>query len=28
MALRQAEAETPVAGICRKPEITKTTFYR
>ena len=28
MALRQAEAGTPVADICRKLEITETTFYR
>ena len=28
MALRQAEAGTPVAEICRKMEITETTFYR
>jgi putative transposase len=28
MALRQAEAGTPVAEICRKLEITETTFYR
>ena len=27
-ALRQAEAGTPVAEICRKLEITETTFYR
>lgn len=27
-ALRQAEAGTPVADICRKLEITETTFYR
>lgn len=28
MALRQAEAGTPVAEICRKMEVTETTFYR
>lgn len=28
MALRQAEAGTPVAEICRKLQITETTFYR
>jgi putative transposase len=28
VALRQAEAGTPVADICRKLEITETTFYR
>ena len=28
MALRQAEAGTPVAEICRKLGITETTFYR
>ena len=28
MALRQAEAGTPVADICRKLEITETTFSR
>ncbi len=28
MALRQAEGGTPVAEICRKMEITETTFYR
>jgi putative transposase len=27
-ALRQAEAGTPVGEICRKLEITETTFYR
>jgi hypothetical protein len=27
-ALRQAEAGTPVVEICRKMEITETTFYR
>jgi putative transposase len=27
-ALRQAEAGTTVADICRKLEITETTFYR
>ncbi len=27
-ALRQAEAGTPVAEICRKNEITETSFYR
>ncbi len=27
-ALRQAEAGTPVGEICRKLEITQTTFYR
>ena len=28
MALRQAEAGTPVAEICRKLEVTEGTFYR
>ena len=28
MALRQAESGTPVGEICRKLEITETTFYR
>ncbi len=28
VALRQAEAGTPVAEICRRLEITETTFYR
>ena len=28
MALRQAEAGTPVAEICRKLQVTETTFYR
>ena len=28
MALRQAEAGTPVAEICRKPQVTEQTFYR
>jgi putative transposase len=28
LALRQAEAGTSVAEICRKLEITETTFYR
>ncbi len=28
LALRQAEAGTPVSEICRKLEITETTFYR
>ena len=28
MALRQAEAGTPVTEICRKPQITEATFYR
>ena len=28
LALRQAESGTPVAEICRKLEITETTFYR
>ena len=27
-ALREAEAGTPVVDICRKMEITETTFYR
>ena len=27
MALRQAEAGTAVAEICRKLEVTETTFY-
>ena len=27
-ALRQAEGGTPVADVCRKLEITETTFYR
>ena len=28
LALRQAEAGTPVGEICRKLEIAETTFYR
>jgi putative transposase len=28
MALRQAEAGTPVGDVCRKLEITETTFSR
>jgi putative transposase len=28
MALRQVEAGTPVVEVCRKLEITETTFYR
>lgn len=28
MALRQAEAGTPVVEICRKLEISETTFFR
>lgn len=28
IALRQADAGTPVADLCRKLEITETTFYR
>jgi putative transposase len=28
LALRQVEAGTPVTEICRKLEITETTFYR
>lgn len=28
MALRQAEAGTPVAELCRKLQVTETTFYR
>lgn len=28
MALRQAEAGTPVAEICRKLQVTESTFYR
>lgn len=28
LALRQAEAGTTVADVCRKLEITETTFYR
>ena len=28
MALRQAEAGTPVAEICRKLQVTEATFYR
>lgn len=28
MALRQAESGTPVVEICRKLEVTETTFYR
>jgi putative transposase len=28
LALRQADAGTPVVDICRKLEITETTFYR
>jgi putative transposase len=27
-ALRQAEGGTPVADICRKLQVTETTFYR
>ena len=27
-ALRQAEAGTPVAEVCRKLQISETTFYR
>lgn len=27
-ALRQAEAGTPVVDVCRKLNITETTFYR
>ena len=27
-ALRQAESGTPVADICRKLQVTETTFYR
>ena len=27
-ALRQAEAGTPVVEICRKLQVTETTFYR
>jgi putative transposase len=27
-ALRQAEARTPVPGVCRKMEIAEQTFYR
>jgi putative transposase len=27
-ALRQAESGTPVADICRKLNVTETTFYR
>jgi putative transposase len=28
MALRQAEAGTPVGEICRKLQVTEATFYR
>ncbi len=28
LALRQAEAGTPVAEVCRKLQITEQTFYR
>ncbi len=28
LALRQAEAGTPVGEICRKLEVTEATFYR
>jgi putative transposase len=28
LALRQAEAGTPVAEICRKLQVTEATFYR
>ena len=28
LALRQAEAGTPVAEVCRKLGVTETTFYR
>jgi putative transposase len=28
LALRQAEAGTPVGEVCRKLEITEATFYR
>ena len=28
MALRQSEAGTPVAEICRKLQVTEQTFYR
>lgn len=28
MALRQAEAGTPVAEICRRLQVTEATFYR
>jgi putative transposase len=28
MALRQAEAGTPVREVCRKLQVTKATFYR
>jgi len=28
MALRQAEAGTPVADICRKLQVTEQTYYR
>jgi len=28
MALRQAEAGTPVEEICRKPEVSAATFFR
>ena len=28
MALRQAEAGTPVGEICRKMEVTEASFYR
>ena len=28
MALRQADAGTPITEICRKLQVTETTFYR
>jgi|GEM_PF-2008839 len=28
MALRQAEAGTPVVDVCRKLQVTEQTFYR
>jgi putative transposase len=28
MALRQAEGGTPVGEVCRKLQVTETTFYR
>jgi putative transposase len=28
MALRQAEAGTPVREVCRKLQVTEATFYR
>jgi putative transposase len=28
MALRQAEAGTPVVDVCRKLQVTESTFYR